>query len=111
MEHFKEQKDLHILRNPIQYSTPTFIQTDLTANINLSTNPLFKIVTRNIFEISYVYLFLLYVVPKIFRVNILQRVDVMLPVTHSDWEKYIFLSISLEFLKFLMLYVSNTFNS
>jgi hypothetical protein len=53
MEHFKEKKDLHILRNPIQYRSPIFIQTDLTANINLSTKSLFKIVTRNIFEIRY----------------------------------------------------------
>jgi hypothetical protein len=40
-------------------------------------------------------LLLLYLVPKIFQTNILQREDIMLPVTHSDWEKYIFLNFSL----------------
>jgi hypothetical protein len=46
-------------------------------------------------------LLLLYLVPKTFQVNMLQREDIKLPVTQRDWKKYIFLSFSLEFLKIL----------
>ena len=54
--HISRKRKIYLLRNLIQYRSPTFIQTDLTANISFSTNSLFKIVTRNILQISYIYI-------------------------------------------------------